>query len=155
MPEQVKIVFVTDSRAWHGVTAERLWATELGDGHYRIDNAPLYAYGVSYGDIVSAEPHEGRLRFKSVLGQGGNSTYRILLRPPHGRPSFERYWARIEPLGCFYESSRDPEDVFSISVPADADVAAVYAILEAGAAEGVWHFEEGNFEHQPRETLNS
>jgi Domain of unknown function (DUF4265) len=149
--KQVKISFEADPGDWHGMAGERLWATELGNGHYRIDNVPLYVNGVSYGDIVSAKPEDGSLAFGGVVRPGGNSTYRMLLRSPYGRRDFERYWARLEPLGCFYESSRDPEDVFAINVPSEADVHAVYAILEEGAAEGVWHFDEGNFEHPPGE----
>lgn len=147
MPSQVKIRVPTDAEDWHGLTGERLWATGLGGDRYRIDNVPLYAYGLSYGDIVTARSDGDLLTFTGVVGQGGNSTYRVLLRPGHGRPDFERYWARLEPLGCFYESTSDPENVFAISVPADADVALVYRILEEGAAEGIWHFDEGNFEH--------
>jgi hypothetical protein len=155
MPRQVKIRFETEAGDWHGMTGERLWATELGGGRYRIDNAPLYAYGVSYGDIVSADPDGEFLRFTGVVGRGGSSNYRILLLSPCNRSDFERYWARLEPLGCFYESSRDPENVFAINVPAEADISAVYAILEKGQTEGVWHFDEGNFEHRSGETFHS
>jgi hypothetical protein len=153
--KQVKIRFPADPEDWHGMTGERVWATELEDGRYRIDNIPLYAYDVSYGDMVSARPGGGELHFVSVIGKGGNSTYRLLLRAPHARADFDRYWERLELLGCFYESSRDPEDVFGINVPAESNVGSVYAILEEGDEAGVWYFDEGNFEHRPGETLHS
>jgi Domain of unknown function (DUF4265) len=33
---------------------ETLWAFDLGDDLYRLDNSPFYAYSVSAGDVVLA-----------------------------------------------------------------------------------------------------
>jgi uncharacterized protein DUF4265 len=33
---------------------ETLWAFDLGEGRYRLDNSPYFAYGVSVGDVVLA-----------------------------------------------------------------------------------------------------
>ena len=54
--KHVKICFPLepDEDGWPPVTAETLWAVELGGGLFRLDNIPFYARGVSDGDTVSA-----------------------------------------------------------------------------------------------------
>lgn len=148
MATKVKIFVPTNDGDWHGMSAERLWATKVGHGEYRLDNNPLYAYDLSFGDVVAASPMEpGLLKFDKLVRKGGHSNYRVLLKAGVPRKEFERLWSDIEKLGCGYESSRDPEDVFAIDVPASSDVNAVYRVLEKGVQEGVWHLDEGNFEH--------
>jgi hypothetical protein len=63
---------------------ETLWAFDLGENRYRLDNSPFYAYSVSVGDVVFApvDPTDGRPTFKSVLEKSGNRTVRIILDPP-------------------------------------------------------------------------
>lgn len=149
--KMVKVLFDTDRKAWHRMTAERLWATPVGISLYRLENSPLYAYGVSYWDIVVArQDAEGDLHFSAVHERGGHSTYRVVLEGSASKADFERYWMRMERLGCTYESSRDPENAFSIDVPPKSDVHAVYALLEKGEREGVWEFEEGHCGHPLR-----
>jgi hypothetical protein len=58
---------------------ETLWAFDLGSNRYRLDNLPWYAYGVSLGDVVEAEPDgAGGLVMRRVLEKSGNRTLRIL-----------------------------------------------------------------------------
>jgi uncharacterized protein DUF4265 len=148
---KVKIIFDTDGNAWHGMTAERLWATPVGISLYRLENLPLYAYGISYQDVVVArEDAGGSLRFVSVQNRGGHSTYRVVLKEAATRSDFEMYWKPIEQFGCTYESSRDPENIFAIDVPPSTDVYDVYPLLENGERDGVWEFEEGHCGHPLR-----
>jgi hypothetical protein len=145
---KVKIIFDTDGNAWHGMTAERLWATPVGISLYRLENSPLDAYGVSYQDVVVArEDADASLRFVSLQDRGGHSTYRVVLKGAAAKSDFETYWKPIERLGCTYESSRDPENVFAIDVPPSTDVYEVYPLLENGERDGVWEFEEGHCGH--------
>jgi hypothetical protein len=143
----LKMNVPTESADWHGMTAENLWVAELEHGKYRIENNPLYAYGLSYHDVVSGEPdQDGRLLFREVVIQGGHSNYRVLLRSGKTVEDFIKYWSPLGRLGCSYESSKDPEDVFAIDVPPQTDVNEVYKVLELGDQAGVWLFDEGNFE---------
>ena len=111
---------------------------------FRIDSVPFYVYGVSSEDVVVANEVEGRLRFQEVATRGGHSTYRVMVNDPAGYESeaFQRLWARLRELGCIYEVAK--RRWITIDVPPDSDVFAVYRTLEAGAADGVWTFEEAH-----------
>jgi hypothetical protein len=147
----VSVIFDTDGPAWHQQTAERLWAIPVGISLYRLENSPLYAYGVSYKDVVVARPRaDGGLAFQDVQSRGGHSTYRVVVKASISRVDFERCWKPLEELGCTYESSRDPENIFAIDVPPSTDVYAVYALLEQGEDQGIWEFEEGHCGHPLR-----
>jgi len=147
--KRFKILVETDPSEWHGMSGELLWATRLKDGSYRLDNSPLYAYSLSMGDRVKAVAETGGiLKFDGLLSRGGHSNYRILLKPGFLAEDFRKRWAEIQNLGCSYESSKDPEDVFAIDVPPESDVVAVYDVLERGVTDGLWHLDEGNFEHK-------
>jgi hypothetical protein len=148
----VRVMFETNGNDWHGTTAERLWATPVGISLYRLENSPFCAYDVSYQDVVVArEDRDGTLRFERVESRGGHSTYRILLKSSSKKCNFETYWRPIELMGCSYESSTDPETVFSVDVPARADIYEVYSLLEHGERDGVWTFEEAHCGHPLRD----
>lgn len=147
---KVKIFFPITEKQWHDMSGEWLWADRIGDNLYRIDNIPLYVYGISYMDFVACRQSEEEfLEFERVVDSGGHSTYRTLLKGDKNRNDFLSYWIVLEKLGCSYESSIDPEDVFSIDVPPHVDVRLAYDILLKGESDDVWHLDEGNFEHGP------
>lgn len=148
LSRRAKLLVTTDPSEWHGMGGERLWVKKISKNSYRVDNSPLYAYGISLGDVVEAFPLErGLVSFSRVLEKGGHSNYRVLLRNGFSAEDFNKRWSGLEGLGCSYESSKDPEDVFAIDVPPEVDVMAVYELLEEGADDGIWHLDEGNFEH--------
>ena len=71
---------------------ETLWAYDLGGDHYKLDNSPFYAYGVSWGDTVFA-PHddaEGFPTFHSVVSKSGHRTLRVHFDPPVKRQRVRR-----------------------------------------------------------------
>lgn len=149
--KMVKVVFVTDGAAWHGMTAERLWALPVGISLYQPENSPLYATAVSYEDVVVARPGStGDLQFESVHSRGGHSTYQFILEEGVTKADMAPYWKPIERLGCTSESSLEPEDVFAVDVPPNTDVYAVYSLLEAGEQAGIWKFGEGHCGHSLR-----
>jgi len=125
-----------------------MWASPIGEQRFRLENSPLYAYGVSYQDEIFAKKSaDGTLVFDAIAKRGGHSTYQILLSPDKPRADFDRLWAKLQAIGCSYESSKDPENVFAVDVPPKADVYAVYAVLKDGQREGVWEFGEGHCGH--------
>ena len=149
----VKLVVKTDPDAWHGTTAERMWATPIGSSSYVLENSPFHAYGLSYKDVVTAQTmDDGQLHFVAVSERGGHSTYRILLKPGASREDFDRLWKPLEAMGCTYESSKNPETNFAIDVPPSTDVYDAYKHFEAGLKEGVWDFEEGHCGHPLKES---
>ena len=151
MTPMVKIVVQTDGGEWHGMTYETLWGSPINDMNFRIENAPLYAYGISYHDIARCSRlDDGLYRFNFAVVKGGHSNYRLLLRKGKNPSDFLSRWDRLQRLGCVYESSKDPEDVFAIDVPPHVDVYAVFDVLDQGEKDGIWHLDEGNFEHAAR-----
>ena len=121
-----------------GLGAPQVEPEASGLSQASLENSPLYAYGVSYQDVlVAREDADGALRFVSVQNRGGHSTYRVVLKGAATRSDFEMYWKPIEQLGCTYESSRDPETAFAIDVPPSTDVYDVFPLLENGEHDGV------------------
>jgi len=120
-----------------------MWAVEVRLGRYQLRNSPFYAYEVSLEDIVEAERGEdGQLVFKRVTIRGGHSTYRLVLEREISSSDFQRHWEPLERLGCSYEGK--DSRLLSVDVPARADVAAVFRLLEQGERDGTWDFEEAH-----------
>jgi len=145
MTKTLKALFPTNPGDWHGMDGEWIWVDASRNGNFKILNIPLYAYGVSYLDEVALIEENEILKFDFVSKSSGNHTYRILLRRGIERVEFENRWPAFAIHGCEYESSKDTEDVFGINVPPEADVNAVYALLEDGQNDEIWYFDEGNF----------
>lgn len=144
-----KIRFELESEAWHGSATETLWAEQVGRGRYRLRNSPFFAFGVSAEDVVFAgeEDEGGAHPFVGVSLRGGHSTYRIM-RLADDERLIKEYWQPLEDLGCTYEEGR----VLAVDVPPTTDIYDVYPLLEAGEAQGAWHFEEGHCGHPLRDT---
>ena len=79
------------------IGAESLWGAKTSEGRYRLDNSPLYVYGFSLGDVVSAVEKEGILKVQRLCIRGGHSTYRVFLAAglDIGSPEFEALWAKL------------------------------------------------------------
>ncbi len=141
----LKIIFKVAPTDWYGNERESIWAEDLGDGRYRLENTPFCAYGYSYQDVVEAAPDEdGDLIAGRIAERGGHSTYRVMVPKPSAA-KFEKYWKPVEKLGCTYE--RANESFVAVDVPPRADIGAVFRLLQRGEADGVWGFEEAHCEH--------
>lgn len=131
------------------VATESLWAERLESNLYRLRNAPFHLYGVSEQDIVRAEENDGRLVVTGVIDRGGHSTYRIFLPEQTSEEQFSMDWIPLQQLGCTYE--RATRRLVAIDVPPQADVYAVYRVLERGEKDGQWEFEEAHCGHPLRD----
>jgi hypothetical protein len=109
---------------------ETLWAFDLGEDRYRLDNSPFYAYSVSVGDVVYApiDPDEGRPTFSRVLEKSGNRTVRVIFDPPlaDGNSS-DLLMKQLLGLGCSYEGANPA--YLCIVIPRESDLAAVCSLL--------------------------
>jgi uncharacterized protein DUF4265 len=147
----VKIRFDLDALDWHGHGSETLWAeplAERGADVFVVRNSPFFTRGVNYLDIVMASPtdHLDVYAFRSVVEQGGHSTYMLLFEP--GDVRVPSYWALVEDVGCSFESmtvrlSMGVRTLYSVDVPEHADLTEVYRLLARGEAMGLWVFQEG------------
>jgi hypothetical protein len=111
-------------------SVETLWAFDLGDDRYRLDNSPFFAYSVSVGDVVLApvDPDEGRPTFKRVVEKSGNRTVRVILDPPlaTGNAS-DSVVQELLALGCSYEGANP--GYLCIVIPRETDFEAVCKFL--------------------------
>ena len=142
-PPNVRITFELAPQSWHNSASETLWATQLTESTYRLENSPFYVYGASCGDVVEGSFVNGLLCAVRVVARGGHSTYRLILRP-NKQHCFQETWRALEGLGCNYELGNG---VYAVDVPASADIFAVYHVLEKGESENVWSFDEGHCGH--------
>jgi hypothetical protein len=114
---------------------ETLWAYDLGDSRYKLDNSPFYAYGVSWGDTVLA-PHdaaEGHPKFQSVLAKSGYRTVRVIFDPPVRRGNDSDVTLKgLVKLGCEYE--RANAQYIVLSIPPSVELAKVVEYLIARKA---------------------
>ena len=87
--------------------------------------------------------------FAGLVDTSGHSTYRLIREGKNDE--FDKYWSKLESLGCTYESG-DYKGVrlYAVDVPRTADIYKVYEILELGQSENAWMFEEGHVGHKLR-----
>lgn len=148
----VKIRFDLDASDWHGHGSETLWAERLcADGRevFLIRNSPFFVRGINHLDLVEATAGDQRgiHTFGSVVERGGHSTYMVLFEPDDRRVSSQ--WMMLEDAGCSFESmalslSIGQRILYSVDVPARANLTDVYAALAQGEAMGLWMFQEGH-----------
>jgi len=143
----VKVLFELPEDETHR-SAETLWAEPVGSELYRLRNIPIYVYGFSSVDIVTAVSIDDRLTVTGIASRSGHSTYRVFLSEDSSSESFENDWASLAELGCSYE--RATRRCVGIDVPPAADVYAVYQSLEKGERSHRWTFEEGHCGHPLR-----
>lgn len=102
---------------------ETLWAVDLGNNQYRLDNSPFYAYSVSWQDIVYApfSPEEQFPTFQCVVAKSGNRTVRVIFNPPieQGNSS-EVVLQGLVHLGCSYEGLN--KSYISINIPPNVEL---------------------------------
>jgi hypothetical protein len=147
MEPLAKVTFPLDPDESGGVRSEGIWAEPLGDARYRLRNVPFYARGVSLGDTVLAQDHDGTVMVEKILKRGGHSTYRIFLCDglKIDSDAFGIAWKEIRTLGCTYENANGRW--IAVDVPPETDADSVYTLLNRGEADGVWTFEEGHCGH--------
>jgi hypothetical protein len=104
---------------------ETLWAFDLGDKRYQLDNTPWFQYGVSLKDIVEAETEEegGFAVFQRVIEKSGYRTVRIAL----DEAASDDFLAEIRALGCSYEGAT-PKYI-AVEVPPAVDLHTVTQFL--------------------------
>jgi Domain of unknown function (DUF4265) len=111
---------------------ETVWAFDLGQGRYRVDNLPWYAYGVSLGDVIEAAPDpEGQLHMVRVVSKSGNRTLRLVFPAAELRTAWP---AEIQDVmdwlirhGCSYEGANRRYQ--AVNVPPQVDLGAVANFL--------------------------
>jgi hypothetical protein len=137
---RVAFKLTPDADGWPPAVEETLWAEEIEDGVYSINNIPFYVRDVSPGDIIVATPDlKGVLRYELTLRWSKMSVIRVL------GASVERFPDLLQALksaGCSYEGISNGT-LYAVSVPPEAGYDAVVAMLEAAGAD----YEEASRRH--------
>ena len=135
--DRVKILFelAVDGRGWPPVRGEGMWASPLGQDTYRVASVPWFVCNIAEGDIVRAASLENRSvpLFLERLSSGGSCTIRVM--PFEDGPLKGDLGAVFEafaPLGVSGERC-GPWPLAALSIPPDADAAAVVGLLRAVA----------------------
>ncbi|MBV8685147.1 MAG: DUF4265 domain-containing protein [Alphaproteobacteria bacterium] len=137
--QHVKVFVYTESldgypaEEWEGI-----WALQLEDGHFQIDNIPFYARNLSCDDIVEAAQDGGNYIFKGVVNPSDNSTIRAVVYDLGDEASVRR---DLINLGCSIEGTGTP-GMIAINVPKKS-VEQVVAFLNRAFADEKLDFEEG------------
>lgn len=136
----VKVVFrlQRDADGYPPADAEGLWATQLGNNRFKLENIPFFAWGVSADDVVQAEPIGQEYYFERVVTPSGHSTVRIIAYDKSSIPEIRK---AIEELGCSSELSHLPSLV-AIDIPPDVDWSKVFAFLKDAEARELLEYEE-------------
>lgn len=116
---------------------ESLWATEIGSGHYVIDNIPFFVRDVSCGDTVSVIENNGELFFDDVVEESLNSVLRVIAYDPDHISELRE---RLLSLKCESELSHIP-NLIAVEVPAAADLDSVLKFLDEGEKDQLWEYE--------------
>jgi hypothetical protein len=131
-----------DEDGYPPLGSERLWALQVGEGRYQLDNIPFFARDLAWGDVVSAVPEEGAeegvLRYDQVLQPSGHSTFRILV---HDETQVSELCGLLEHLGCDTERSHLPRLV-AMDIPPSVPLATVRQALSPGVSQERWEYEE-------------
>ncbi len=118
---------------------ETLWAFDLGNHLYTLDNTSWYQYGISYKDIVEALPHtDGLPIFTRVIEKSGYRTLRVMDEKCVPRQLLDK----LVEVGCSYEGA-NPRFI-AIDVPPGTDLAAVVRRLIASNAQ--WEYADPTYE---------
>jgi uncharacterized protein DUF4265 len=109
----VRIRFLDSSDS----NTETLWATPVGSNHFRLDNSPFFAYGVSWQDIVEARVgSDNVIEYVRCLEKSGNRTLRVIFQQYRSvDPDAEKVLSGLRYLGCSYEGMQPR--LISINVP--------------------------------------
>ena len=110
---------------------ETAWAVRVEPGlnHFRLDNSPFYAYGVSADDIVEAEPvADGLYEFLRVVTRSGNRTIRLMFGEQKADTDYGKgILDGIVALGCTFEGMFNT--VISVTIPPGVELTVVTRFL--------------------------
>jgi hypothetical protein len=139
--KHVKVIFhcEKDEVGWPPIGAEGVWAIDLGDGKYQLDNTPFFARGVAWKDLVLGRLEDGKVIFQRVHKYSGHSTIRIFCKDDEKRNSLSE---ELKRMGCSYEGIPQYKMV-AIDVPLTVDLKQIQAFLDRGEQKGEWAYEEG------------
>jgi hypothetical protein len=131
-----------------GGDAEWVWAKPTNNNEFVLKNVPTFAKGLSYDDVITTELVDGSLVFERVLRRGGHSTYRIYGNSDRRDADVVKVARKLEEMHCEMENATNK--IIGVDVLPEADIYAVYKILDDAEKAGILEFQEGHCGHPLR-----
>ena len=100
----------------------------------------MFARGLNFGDIVTAEMQNGSLVYGHVVERSGHKTFWVVEDPAADGLRLERAWQVLESLGCRFEQSAT--GWVAVDVPPETDFGFVRGFLNDQTKQGIWFVEE-------------
>ena len=111
-----------------------MWATPMGGNRYRLENLPFFAYGMSFHDIVEAEPaQDGMLDFVRVVEKSGYRTIRVVTADLSPVP--KELIVALNAMDVWYE--RADKSYIALNIQPEIDLDAVVAELMKCDSEAI------------------
>ena len=145
MKTMTKIVFrlEQDESGYPPSGSEAVWAVELKNGHYKVENIPFYIRGISSGDEIAVDRSEDGLYFRELINPSGNSTFRLLLTHPEFAEDVRR---DLLTLGCVTECHKRM-GLLAVEIPPSVQIQPFLDyIVNAQACDQI-DIEEGALRH--------
>ena len=151
---QLQKVIVDLPNHWAS-SAESMWAFQLENGTYQIDNIPFYAYGINYNDIVRVDA-SGKVGIPvvvEVVAPSGHQTIRVIFPKNVDRKKQEPVIEELEKLNVYIE--RAFSNFVALDIPPEVDYEQVRGKLNQLESDGILEYEtceprfEGRFDEGP------
>ncbi len=138
--EDLEKIYVGLPNHW-AVSGESMWAKPLGNNLFEIRNAPFYAYGLNWGDVVRAESAESNLKPEvlEVLKPSGNKTLRIYFAEKIDENAQTTYLKTLKQFKISYERAND--NLVALDVEPNADYDALCNKLWESEQKGILEYE--------------
>ncbi|MFJ7063867.1 DUF4265 domain-containing protein [Streptomyces sp. NPDC101115] len=144
--DRIKIWFrFVPREGWLPQDTEGLWAVPVGADTARVANVPFLQDGVAEGDVVRYTTDAEGMHWATGRAEAsGNVTIRVLPERfgPLGADA-RAVHERFARFGLGGESFSAALPLVALTVPADAPMAEIKALLVRGTEDGWWHWETG------------
>jgi hypothetical protein len=147
MHTRVTFTLEQDSSGYPPTSTERLWAVELSNHNFRIDNIPFYVFGISCGDEVSVDDVDGEWIFRKLVKATGNSTFRLFLTDPQRNMAVR---GELSALGCQSEFNQ-LVGILAVEVPEATPIQPFLDYVMSAERRGDIEVEEGALRHPTRD----
>ena len=138
---------IRDESGYPPVEYEDIWARQIAEGQYEVDNVPFFARGLRIGDVVSVTRSDDfQLLISNVLRASDHSTLRVIVfrDSPDKRLLEERVLdlrLSLASKGCSTELSYIP-GLIAVDVPPQVSLDTITTMLSDGESSGFWEYEE-------------
>jgi hypothetical protein len=104
---------------------EGLWASPVGGDRYRLENAPWFATGLNWHDVVRCEPnpeyHDATSFVAEVVERGGETSFLLIVGPRAPEEALKEILGRIEEHHAGFKWAELDEGQRRYAITADAE----------------------------------